>query len=508
MITYPKKVSTIVLSFNRPHLLKKTIDSYLKTTHVPFEMLVVDNNSDTETKSLIQEFASQYPDKIFPILLDQNLGAEAINLVVPKCQGQYIHISENDQEYLPDWFEKAEECLTTFDKLGQICLQSPFPAEEEVWHTKVTTPRTVNGVTIHVARNNSVFTCLLKREALNGFTFSNLKSDNPNIRLPSDGMLSRHVKKQGFICAYAHKHLVNNLGHYATEISQDYQYYSDCYTVKFGSDEFIRHRLHLKESNHPSPKAFVFIAGLNRSGTSLLHRLLRGNPQISGFTNTGAIQDEGQHLQDVYPIQKVHGGAGRFAFHPEAHLDETSQLITPANITRLYESWAKHWDFSKPFVIEKSPSNLIRMRFLQAMFPYSMFIVLIRHPLAVGYATQKWSKTTIRELVEHWVVAHQTMLDDLKQVKKYIILRYEDFVERPTETMHILENWIGANPSPLNEPVESDVNRKYFEMWEKEIQADPMTLRRVRLLRHLPNSFGYFFMPPYIKPSRFPITPL
>ena len=30
----------------------------------------------------------------------------------------------------------------------------------------------------------------------------------------------------------------------------------------------------------------------------------------TGFKDTGAIENEGQFLQDVYPISKVYGGAG------------------------------------------------------------------------------------------------------------------------------------------------------------------------------------------------------
>ena len=46
---------------------------------------------------------------------------------------------------------------------------------------------------------------------------------------------------------------------------------------------------------------FVFLAGLHRSGTTLLARLLAAHPEVSGFSGTGAPADEGQLLQSVYP---------------------------------------------------------------------------------------------------------------------------------------------------------------------------------------------------------------
>jgi len=43
----------------------------------------------------------------------------------------------------------------------------------------------------------------------------------------------------------------------------------------------------------------VFVAGLHRSGTSLVHRCLAAHPDVSGFADTGVPEDEGQHLQTV-----------------------------------------------------------------------------------------------------------------------------------------------------------------------------------------------------------------
>jgi len=63
---------------------------------------------------------------------------------------------------------------------------------------------------------------------------------------------------------------------------------------------------------------FVFLAGLHRSGTTLLARLLAAHPEVSGFSDTGVPADEGQLLQTVYPAAKVWGGPGRFGFAPDA----------------------------------------------------------------------------------------------------------------------------------------------------------------------------------------------
>ena len=58
----------------------------------------------------------------------------------------------------------------------------------------------------------------------------------------------------------------------------------------------------------------VVVGGLHRSGTTPLARTLATHPQVSGFSGTGAREDEGQHLQTVYPRVRDYGGAGHFAF--------------------------------------------------------------------------------------------------------------------------------------------------------------------------------------------------
>ena len=59
----------------------------------------------------------------------------------------------------------------------------------------------------------------------------------------------------------------------------------------------VARRPPLSETPKVAGERFLFLGGLHKSGTSILHRLLRAHPDTSGLFNTGFPQDEGQLVQ-------------------------------------------------------------------------------------------------------------------------------------------------------------------------------------------------------------------
>lgn len=209
---------------------------------------------------------------------------------------------------------------------------------------------------------------------------------------------------------------------------------------------------------------FVFLCGLHRSGTSPLFKILREHPEISGFRDTGVPEDEGQHLQTVFPPAKVFGGAGRFGFAEEAHLTEESNLITTENQQKLFEEWSKYWDLTKPFLLEKSPPSLIKTRFFQALFPDSYFIVLVRHPIAVSLATVKWTGLPLEPLLQHWLCCHRLFEMDRPRLRNVRVVRYEDLIRATEAELKEICRFLGLEwqSAPALDPAGND---RYFMEW-------------------------------------------
>jgi hypothetical protein len=221
----------------------------------------------------------------------------------------------------------------------------------------------------------------------------------------------------------------------------------------------------------------IFVAGLHRSGTSLLHGFLRSHPGVSGFSNTGVPEDEGQHLQTMFPPAKEFGGPGRFGFNEGAFMDENHPLATAETAKRLFLEWSHYWDLSKPYLVEKSPPNLVRTRFLQRLFPGCRFIVILRHPIAVAYATQKWSKTPIASLLEHTLLCYERFQADIRFLCQVYVLRYEEFVVTPSTHLMRLADWLGISPFNCSERIRPQVNERYFSRWRRGLDVG---LRRNR----------------------------
>jgi len=215
-------------------------------------------------------------------------------------------------------------------------------------------------------------------------------------------------------------------------------------------------------------RKYVFICGLQRSGTSVLARNIGKLESCTSFKNTGVLQDEGQYLQDVYRPDGAYGGTGRYGFDPRAHLTEKSRLLTPENVARLHRSWRSYWDPAKSICVEKTPGNLIMTRFLQAAFPNSYFIVIRRHPVPVSMATQRWkvSLTPLHRLFEHWLRCYDLFEEDKMHLKRVYELSYEEYIKEPDKYHREIALFIGTRTPPASLEEVTDVhNKRYFDRW-------------------------------------------
>src|SRR4051794_28419888 len=151
-------------------------------------------------------------------------------------------------------------------------------------------------------------------------------------------------------------------------------------------------------------------------------------------------------------------------------MTEDHPLATEANRDKLISEWGEYWNLDRRVLVEKSPPNLLKLRFLQELFPDATFVVIMRHPIAVSYATQKWSETSFESLLEHWLVCHEIFLQDASRIRKLMLTRYEAFVSDPAGVVGRIQERLGLSPSAAAFKARTGINDDYFKRWNARLR--------------------------------------
>ena len=91
-------VSVAVITYNMQQYLPQLLDSILmQKTNFPFEIVVDDDHSPDQSRTILLDYQRRFPDRIVLSLRDRNVGG-SLNMygVLRQCRGKYIAILEGD----------------------------------------------------------------------------------------------------------------------------------------------------------------------------------------------------------------------------------------------------------------------------------------------------------------------------------------------------------------------------------------------------------------------------
>lgn len=190
----------------------------------------------------------------------------------------------------------------------------------------------------------------------------------------------------------------------------------------------------------PDPHQWVFIVGCYNSGTTLLHDMLAAHSAV------GSMPFEGQFYTDQLPLPRDLGLPRLWALAPDMfRLIETSE--PDINIKRLKRQWGAHYNHPRrPVLLEKTPTNAARTRWLQRHFANAHFIAIVRNGYAVAEGIRRKAKHSIDKAARQWAVSNRIMMEDFEHIERRHVVMYEDLVENPRAEILRLASFLKLAP--------------------------------------------------------------
>jgi hypothetical protein len=191
----------------------------------------------------------------------------------------------------------------------------------------------------------------------------------------------------------------------------------------------------------PKDKTWVFLVGCYNSGTTLLAELLGQHPSIS------ALPTEGHFITDQF-VKDYDIGLPRMWVEREDlfYLTEDDQGAAPV---RVKKEWGMRLGLGKPVLLEKSPPNTAKTRWLQAHFENAYFIGMVRNGYAVAEGITR--KADPRHLRDGWPIemsayqwkrSNEILQQDSRHLQHFMWVKYEDLAADTVGTLNGIADFL------------------------------------------------------------------
>jgi len=241
----------------------------------------------------------------------------------------------------------------------------------------------------------------------------------------------------------------------------------------------------------PHPDKWLFVVGCYNSGTTLLKSLLGCHPGI------GSMRSEGQFYTDQLLVPQEVGLKRAWALQPERFrmLEPDGEKI---DVQRIKRQWQRAFnDSQRPVLMEKSPPNAARIRWLNTHFENAHFVGIVRNPYATIEGMMRKGGLDLEQAARQWVGSNEIMLSDLERVDHRMLITYEQLTNSPSGVFAEMVAFLGLDA------VASPSMTKTFRIHERELsirnlnrdsikRLSPDELKRITDLTHsLQTRLGY-----------------
>ncbi len=117
------KFSVVVCTFNRSESLRRMLKSLQEIVipdHLSCEVIVVDNNSDDDTRLVFEEIAKDFESRIRYVLEDKKGLSHARNRGVKEARGEIIAFTDDDVIVDKHWIQNIDKAFKEYDDVACI----------------------------------------------------------------------------------------------------------------------------------------------------------------------------------------------------------------------------------------------------------------------------------------------------------------------------------------------------------------------------------------------------
>lgn len=119
------QLDIIMPSFDRLSVLKRAVDFLLKNTSIKFNLIIVDNNSNSETKKYLRNLNHQNIRVIFE---HRNLGGSGARMAgLQLAKSEYVAFVDNDIFPMPFYFENLIKTLEDNKEIAAVQSKVVYP---------------------------------------------------------------------------------------------------------------------------------------------------------------------------------------------------------------------------------------------------------------------------------------------------------------------------------------------------------------------------------------------
>jgi glycosyltransferase involved in cell wall biosynthesis len=115
------EVSVVIPTYNRAAMLRNAVDSVLaQDSQTPFEIVIVDNNSQDDTASVARSLVNEHPQKVHYVVEREQGNAHARNRGVQTARGEIIAFIDDDVTVERNWLTTLHQVLDSRDDLSFV----------------------------------------------------------------------------------------------------------------------------------------------------------------------------------------------------------------------------------------------------------------------------------------------------------------------------------------------------------------------------------------------------